>query len=227
MSAAEESLADLETRFGELPVKSLCTVGSPADEIAQTAAREHCQLIVMASHGRTGPARWLLGSVAEGVLRQTRCPILLLRPAPTQASIFHHILVPVDGSEASQRVVHSLAPYLAVGGKVTMLRSSGTTLYNSAVEIKSDAVQEYLDGLEKELRRIQVEGVDLKVKAVDGEAAEAILTFAKDHQCDLIAMSTHGRSGFRRFWLGSVTEKVARNATCPVLAFPGMESEES
>ncbi|MBT9583950.1 universal stress protein [bacterium] len=222
VNAAEQYLDSVAKQFPADAVKIQWELGAPREQIVETAARKDCQLIVMASHGRSGPTRWLLGSVAEGVLRQARCPVLLLRPPSIPATAaFQHILVPVDGSEASKAVVERVSPYLAGGGQVTILRSSGATLYSSAVEIESEVVQEYFAGLERELRQIVLEGVDLKVSVVDGEAAESILAYAREHQVDLIAMSTHGRSGFRRFWLGSVTEKVARNAPCPVLAFPG------
>lgn len=222
VKAAEEYLDSAAQRFPTDAVQIQWELGTPREKIVETATREDCQLIVMASHGRSGPTRWLLGSVAEGVLRQTRCPVLLLRPpALPSTAAFQHILVPIDGSQASKAVVERVSPYLASGGQVTILRSSGATIYSSAVEIESEVVQEYFAGLERDLRQIMVEGIDLKVSVVDGEAAESILAFARDHQVDLIAMSTHGRSGFRRFWLGSVTEKVARNAPCPVLAFPG------
>lgn len=48
----------------------------------------------------------------------------------------------------------------------------------------------------------------------------AIARYATEHQCDLIAMSTHGRTGFRALFVGSVTESVLRHADCPVLVFP-------
>jgi nucleotide-binding universal stress UspA family protein len=57
--------------------------GSPADEIVEFAERESVDLIVMASHGRTGLSRLLMGSIAEGVMRKTRCPILIVRQPTT------------------------------------------------------------------------------------------------------------------------------------------------
>jgi nucleotide-binding universal stress UspA family protein len=224
--AQKKSLNYLEAMQGQLtdlPVSIECPLGPARDEIGHTAVRRQCDLIVMASRGREGPARWLLGSVAEAVLRQSPCPVLLLRPPLSQAAVFQNILVPVDGSEASLRVLQKLHSYLAPGGKVTLLQSSDLSLYPYVFDVRSEAVDHYLDQIEKELREIKVEGLNLDVVVLDGDPVDAILTWSMENECDLIAMSTHGRSGFRRFWLGSVTEKVARHSHCPVLAFPGSE----
>ncbi|MBT9584205.1 universal stress protein [bacterium] len=224
--AQKKSINYLESMQSHLPgvaVNAQAPLGPARDEIYHTAVRQKCDLIIMASRAREGPARWLLGSVAEAVLRQSPCPVLLLRPPAGQSSLFQHILVPIDGSEASLAVLHKVQPYLAPGGKVTLLQSSDLSLYPYVFDVKSETVQEYLNQLEADLRKIEVEGLTLEVTVLDGDPIDAILTWSQENDCDLIAMSTHGRTGFRRFWLGSVTEKVARHSHCPVLAFPGRE----
>lgn len=66
-------------RLSGIEYETLTKVGKPAEEIVEVAKKWHADLIVMATHGRAGVSRVLLGSVAEHVLRQTPCPILLLR----------------------------------------------------------------------------------------------------------------------------------------------------
>lgn len=63
------------------PVRTVVVTGNPADEIVRTARTLDVDLIVMASHGRGGPKRWLLGSVAERVVRRAPCPVLIYPPA--------------------------------------------------------------------------------------------------------------------------------------------------
>ena len=222
--AAETYLKDLHGHFSGLIVHTHSLLGSPKEQIAALAQELPGDLIVMASHGRGGFTRWLMGSNAEYVLRHTPCPLLLMRPPSDAAEIcsgeFRNVLVPVDGSSAANEVVGKVAPYLAEGGKVTVLRASGLsardyTLLNSPTEINV-----YLQHLEDQTRQIVAPGLTVEHAVVDGEAAETILHYAHEHHCDLIAMSTHGRTGFRRFVLGSVTEKLSRQAACPVLAFP-------
>jgi len=204
-------------------VSPLTAMGSPREQIAELALQHSCDLIVMASHGRDGAQHLLLGSVAELVLRQAPCPVLLVRPQAPSGPDFRHIVVPVDGSEASLAVLGHLADYLAPGGKVTLLHSSGVSLYPN-VPHKGHAVEAYLNEMEARLRKVEMDGVALEVVVLDGNPVDDILHWSKDNGCDLIAMSSHGRSGFRRLWLGSVCEKVARHAACDLLVFPHSET---
>lgn len=226
LAASREYLKSIHDRVdGTVQVKTLHLLGTAREELAAAAEKEGCDLIVMASHGRSGPARWLLGSVAESVLRQATCPVMLLRAPAPEVGEFSNILLPTDGSEASQRVLTHIAPYLAASGKVTLLRSTGLSLQDRSQVIDTIALEKFLLNLEQQLRELPVEGLSVEYRVLDGEAADCILEYARTENCDLIAMSTHGRSGFRRFWLGSVTEKVARQASCPVLAVPGKNQE--
>jgi len=201
---------------------TICTpLGRPADEISRLALEKGCDLIVMCSHGRDYLSRWLLGSVAEGVIRQAHCPVLLLRPPMLDRSQFRNILVPSDGSQPSLAFLADLHQFLAPEGKITLLLSTGTSL-----SPELGAIEGYFERIEKELRRVEYNGATLPVAVLKGEPASDILGWCENQSCDLIAMSTHGRGGYRRFWLGSITEKVARHASCPVLVFPHFQPLE-
>lgn len=197
-------------RWGTHPVSLHTPVGRACEEICNLAFEKGCDLILMASHGRDNFPRWLLGSVAEGVLRQTRSPVLLLRPPAGDHSLFQNILVPTDGSDASLAFLPDLRNFLAARGTITLLLSSGTSLVRPV-----GGMEMHFQQIETRLRQLGYPVVVLKADPVAD-----ILRWSESNGCDLIAMSTHGRSGFRRFWLGSVTEKVARHAPCPVLVFP-------
>lgn len=209
-------LEDRAARLAPLSVELYHPTGSARDEIARLAELHQCDLIMMASHGRDGAQHLLLGSVAEGLLRQSPCPVLLVRPQARARSQFAHILVPVDGSTASLSVLEKLPPLLAPGGKVTLLQSSGVSLYPN-YEHKAGLVEEYLQRAEARLRLVTHADLPLEVVVLEGQPVSDILGWSAENNCDLIAMTTHGRTGFRRFWLGSVTEKVARQAPCHVL----------
>ena len=214
-------LERLAASLCDLKVETRSMLGVPRDVLPELATTSGCQLIAMASHGRTGVARWLLGSVAERVLRRATCPVLLMRPGvelPQQG--FRRVLVPVDGSATSERVLQEILPYLAEEPQVVVMRASGLTLQEHAQVLDPGARESYLLGLEASLADLKVEGLQLDIRVVDSEAPEAILTLSEEMNCDLIAMSTHGRTGLDRFLLGSVTEKVARYSKMAVLAFP-------
>lgn len=227
LSASRDYLERIrDDHFSGLPVAIQALLGYPREEIAEVARREQCQWIVMASHGRTGPARWLLGSVAEAVLRHSPCPVLLIREQVPLHGNFQHILVPCDGSQLSGKVIEKLESFLASSGRITLLRATGLSFQERAQVLDIQAFERFLLGLEQELLAVETGTLPSQRKVVDGEATDSILEFASKENCDLIAMASHGRSGFRRLWLGSVTEKVARRSSIPLLVVP-VGSDES
>jgi nucleotide-binding universal stress UspA family protein len=80
--AAEEYLRGIKDRFEGTGIKATLEVaeGSPADEVINYLNRNQCDLVIMATHGRSGLSRWAYGSVAEKVLLGASCPIFLVRP---------------------------------------------------------------------------------------------------------------------------------------------------
>lgn len=144
------------------------------------------------------------------------------------------ILVPVDGSEGSQSalahamdiqeghggeilIVMALEPiHMRVGAQVA---ARGTNVRMIADEQRLIA-EKHLAQLESDL---QARGVRARAVVASGAADEVILKTATDYSCDLIVMSTHARSGLMHLLLGSITEKVVRAATCPVLTVRGYE----
>ncbi|MBX7072164.1 MAG: universal stress protein [Pirellulales bacterium] len=70
----------------DVPFEHWLVTGDPADEIVRLAEQEECELIVMATHGRTGIKHLLMGSVAEAVVRRAKCPVLTFKPSAAEAS---------------------------------------------------------------------------------------------------------------------------------------------
>lgn len=190
--------------------------GDVASEVVDAARHAEAQLIVMSSHGYSGLRRWLLGSVAEKVLHAAPCPVWVVRaPAPPQ-----HILITLDGSILAEEV---LLPALTVarcfGARVTLLRVvsdiSGPDiaaldtyergLGRRFVDQTYDEAAAYL-ALLAETHAANDLIITTAVRS--GPAAETILEYADGHDNDLVAMTTHGRTGLRRWIYGSVTHKV-------------------
>jgi len=129
------------------------------------------------------------------------------------------ILVPLDGSRCAETIIPRVEE-LARGKKagICLLRVAlahtfpGADQTEAQVKVVREA-EEYLKGLENQLR---AEGFDVDTHVRYGNNAEEILDHAAQKDIDLIAMSTHGRHGIKRFLLGSVTEKVLRHAPKPV-----------
>lgn len=230
--ASREHLAEIAVTFAGLQVTCKVMRGRPADLIIERAEADKGTLIAMATHGRSGINRWMMGSVAEKVLRGTRVPLFLVRagdePSAGRTFAIKSILVPLDGSELAESAlltVSEVANKLDV--EIILCRAyelAATAYYGS---------EDYLPKYDEMLRELKAEVEDYLTRkaqglkftglakvswvALEGSAAEEIVRYANAHPDVLVAMCTHGRSGVSRWTLGSVTEKVVRHSDEPVL----------
>ena len=199
--------------------------------IAKTDADKQT-LITMATHGRSGLDRWLLGSVAEKVLRGSANPLLLIRAraeAKTEGEMtLKSVVVPLDGSEVAESILPEVieiakklniqtvlfrachVPYSVFGG--------GHSQYPLINELLGGIKAEAREYLEKETAELKKRGFE-KVSYVlqEGIGADEIISFGQRTPDNMIAMCTHGWSGVKRWVLGSVTETVVRHSGDPVL----------
>jgi nucleotide-binding universal stress UspA family protein len=135
--------------------------------------------------------------------------------------MFKKILVPLDGSQLSQRALEpAIAMSKRAGAELLLVRTPVVDTLSFAVtgskqaEARNDALV-YLETIRKSNEQPDLH---IQTRLVEGDVAGAIVDTALSEQVDLIVMSTHGYSGLTRWVLGSVTEKVLRSAPCPVLA---------
>lgn len=140
--------------------------------------------------------------------------------------MFNRILIPTDGSKAGRPAVE-----MALG----LAETHGATLYALFIVDQPASVSgagegfsgldNLLDALEEEGQKATAaireqaadRGIETEAAVRRGNPHEDILTYANDHEIDLIVMGTHGRTGVKRALLGSVTENVVRHAEIPVL----------
>ena len=229
----ENYLNGLTKNFPDRAIQCGVRKGSPAEEIIEAAAAEKGTVIAMATHGRSGVDRWLIGSVAEKVLRGASNPLLLVRatekePAWEMATL-KTAIVPLDGSELAESVLPSVetlakklnlevilfgvygGPYNSGGGGEGFFNVRQVDAF--IAELRAETVS-YLSARTEELKQKGLEKVSFVAK--DGLPADEIIAFAGRTPDSLVAMSTHGRSGVQRWMLGSVTETVVRHADHPV-----------
>ena len=198
-----------------------------APAILEYAAREAIDLIVLGTHGRRGLRHFLLGSVAEEVVRSASCPVLTIRDEE-EVRRFHEldrIVVPFDFSDDSKRalevaaklavtydsridVVHVIVPSIDLQAEVAIWAPSFEFDRN---EVFRRAERRLADAVEK------LPEVPIKIQVLDGHVASALTRYADGEKADLIVLASHGLSGIEHFLLGSVAEKVIRSASCPVL----------
>lgn len=226
--AAREYLEPLRGRYEERRIAARIELarGDAAEEIGSAADQLDAALVVMSSHGRTGATRLLRGSVAERVLRSCRRPVLVASAAALDRSEprspFERILVPLDGSEASARILPAVEDLARVfGSEVLLLRIEWAFAAMVGPFAPDVAKLRPLDQVAAEIAPVQIRleaaGVRARVIASYGPEATEILDCAERNRVDLVALSTHGRSGLSRWAFGSVAEHVLRHCACPVL----------
>jgi nucleotide-binding universal stress UspA family protein len=226
---AEQEIAPTGLQFVQRLVD-----GFPADALSDYARAEGIDLIVMTTHGRGGFSRFWLGSVADALVRQSRTPVLLIRPRAEEPvdelpPALRHILVPTDGSQLSYGILDKA---LALGGpantRFTLLRVLAprplAPFPRASWDVDRDVPREEraaaLAELDEVAGRLRVHGVEAECAVVvHPVAAQAIIDFSVTHAVDAITLATSGRSGWTRVALGSVADKVMRATTLPVLLF--------
>jgi nucleotide-binding universal stress UspA family protein len=215
--------------------------GAIVDSLVQHAGQAHVDLVVMSTHGRGPLQRMWLGSVADGVVRHSPVPVLLIHPRegrppdPAGDHLFGRVLVPLDGSGYSEEVLPWAVALGELGGAdYTLLEiiqppmvlgpPYGTfpppRIDDEQLRAQRLASKDYLEGVADRLRTRELR-VETTVRD-DASTAHGILDQADQNGTEVIAMSTHGRGGLGRVFLGSVADKVVRGATIPVLVLrPG------
>jgi len=242
---AAEYLAGVSGKLREAGwrVRASVEEGRPLERILETAAREKATLVALASHGRTGLARWVMGSVAEKVVRACPVPVLVLRPigagsdggtaaTPEAAPAFRKLLVPIDGGPGSLAAVESAAIVAKLCGSSIVLVHVESRLdfppgtYSARlVDVPRNPPAGPVPGdpgkrLDHLGCLLAFRGLSVTTLRVGGDAASRIVDLPAELGADVIVMATHGRKGLSRFILGSVAEKVLRQTTLPLLVIP-------
>lgn len=221
------------------PVRTHLVFGPrPSLEIGRFAGENQIDLVVMGSSGSGGLRRLIHGSTAQRVLKLVGCPVMSVhqgdrpragkQPEPGRISI-RHILVPVDFSDCSLSAL-TLAVYLAGMTRARVLAfhvledvfpvgfDVGMVLpFPDLHESRVAAARNHLRDI---LPPDVPAGCQLTTEVVTGIPALEILDRSQSDSSDLIVMGLHGKDLAEELFMGSVTDKVVRNATCPVISMP-------
>jgi len=211
--------------------------GEPAEVIHNYIMRSAIDMVAMATHGSSGIKLWLLGSVADKIVRTANTPVLLVRsksppPETGKVKLVRRILLPLDGSDASRVAVpYALALAKKLEAGITLFRMAEKASYLMAhvvpysrrrMEdydwIDAVAVREsrsHLRGVKEQIRR---EGVPVThIITLGADPAYEILQQERKVNADLVVMATRGKSQVEMWGLGSVAEKVLRQGDLPLL----------
>ncbi len=202
-------------------------VGKAAEEILEEAEHSGTEMIVIATHGRSGIARWRLGSVADKVIRGASCFTLVVGPnvnLPLASFEPRVLMVPLDGSPVAEQalpVAHEIAETLR--GNIDLVRvvnlpatwTADPMLPVSPVEILEElgeGATHYLD----ELQDPRVTKRTVLKAIVRGVVSEELLRHVREARVQLVVMTSHARHGVARWALGSVAEQMLLGSS-PVL----------
>jgi nucleotide-binding universal stress UspA family protein len=208
-----------------------------ADEgIINYANENGSDFLLMATHGRSGFNRWVLGSVALKVLRNANTPVWLIRSGSPVSCDWPkaEVIVPLDGSPLAEAVLPLVTKLVKEWGaedidvvlanvcKAPVMPSDFSDEMRQVWEEKRreeaaitiEEGQEYLSSVQEKLA---AEGIKAKTQVLMGKVAEEIINLSSATPYSFIAMSTHGRSGLGRWVYGSIAERVLVGASCPVL----------
>jgi nucleotide-binding universal stress UspA family protein len=236
---ARDYLEDVRSDLTETGIQSTARLleGYEPDAIID-AASEDVDLIVMTTHGFGGIRRWALGSVCDKVLQAAPCPVIAFNPGgPPETGPAHalatseysisHVVVPLDGSLLGEAVLPAARELTRLfGARLTLLHVPHVPMYGGFGGLTDDQVAQlishevkaannYLARVAKSMASDSLR-IETAVPSPDG-IASSIISYAHSAAADLIALSTHGRGGLSRWALGSVADRLVRQAHKPVL----------
>jgi nucleotide-binding universal stress UspA family protein len=237
LKVAEDYLAPHVVNLRQRGFEAEATVfdGDAAPGIVEEASRWQADLVVMATHGRTGLGRWILGSVAEAVLAACSVPVLLVRAwqQPKTALLLEdqpRVLVPLDGSPFAETALQTAAALADdLGAELVLTRVDGPP---QGVQYANDGrILAYVDQQEAMLQfedQTYLAGVAGRVTATSpglmirtdvrfAKPAAGIAQAAASRDAALVVMATHGRTGIDRIRLGSVAGQTLRDGVVPLV----------
>jgi nucleotide-binding universal stress UspA family protein len=238
IAEATEYLRDMaESVSGQVEAVDIAVpYGRAIDKIIETVENYDADAVVMATHGRSGFAHLLYGSVTEGVLSRSSVPVFAVygrpgeAPSPSFSPTNARLLVPQNGSSFDGPALQTALNLLGPRGEIVLVivveppehvetDESGRRVLaylDQQEEARTRQARDYLGSVVEQLRKDGVQ-VPLKIDVRLGDPTSGIIMAAIGSQADLIVMATHGRTGISRAVVGSVAGTVLRTGTTPVL----------
>lgn len=228
---AQQALGDFARRLaGGYPVRAMVTSGQVDKEILRVAGDERSDLIVMGTHGLGGFDRLVLGSVTEKILRKAGCPVMVVPPAAaasdTNAPVtFRTIVCGMDRSEASKLALdYALSLAQQSGGRLVLVHALEDFANEDPQFARHFNTEACWREAEPEIRAAYDAQIpdearvwcDVEIRTPRGKPYRGVLDTAADSDAALIVI---GAAGWNAPF-GSTTQRVVREAPCPVLVAP-------
>jgi len=186
--------------------------GHPLAPLRERAWTRHPDLVVLGSHGRSGVARLMLGSVAENMVRESASPVLIARGGKAAPLAIRRILCPASFGESAGRCVETSAALAsAFGASLAVLHAAEKS------DVSPEQIHEQLCQWVPEETRRQCQVTEI---VRHGDAAEQIILQAREQGVDLIVVGAEHRPLLEWSTLGTTAERVMRHSPCSVLVLP-------
>jgi len=199
-----------DPKFDGIRVKQELRIGSPYHGMNTIITEKKVDLVVMGTAGNSGLEQMIIGSNTEKIVRRSHCPVLTVHAKPASKE-FKNIVYATSmekDEEVFSRIVR--ATQKLYDGTIHLVRINTPGNFQRDVVVKK-----YMQGFAKKL---QLKNFTLNVFN-DVSEEEGIIYFADSINADLVAMATHGRTGFAHVLAGSIAEDVVSHSKRPVLTF--------
>jgi nucleotide-binding universal stress UspA family protein len=210
------------SEFG-VEVDSLVCEGEASEVLVDIAREKKSDLIAMGTHGRKGLKRLIMGSVTSGVLVHSPVDVIVVKkPCDECTGAYASILLPFDGSDFSKKALHRACQLAQFNGSTITILYVIPRYEEMIGFFRTDSIKKSLrEEAEKIIEtatEIAGKGVSIKTEIQEGQTGDEITKAASRLKSDLIVMGTYGWTGVDKAIMGSTTERVIANASCPVLA---------
>ena len=227
---------EIELLVGDQSIEyqPLITLGNTTEEIARLAREHLADLVITATHGRSGLKRFFLGSVTERLMRTLPCPLLVIRGAEEEAVRsrrqkfpFKRILVGCDFSSDSQLALdYSISMAQEFESELHLVHVVEPSGYKDLFKLPFEPGEKFkkdlYDMIQEKLKALvpgdALNWITLKTTLRVGKPYEELIRYSEINDIDLIAMGTRGHGMVEDLLVGSTTDRVIRRAPCPVLS---------
>jgi len=206
-----------------IDIESLVIEGETSDVILDIAIEKKADLISMGTYGKRSLKRLILGSVTSHVVVNSPCDVLVVKKYCSECiGRYDSITLPFDGSEFSKKA-------LKIACQLSKIDNAGINAvyviprYEEMVEffmtgsIKESLMKESQKIIDTAVKIAEEQGVSIKTEILEGHAGDKIIEASDKQKNNLIVIGTHGWRGINKAIMGSISERILINATCPVL----------
>lgn len=214
-----------------ISVSTEIKAGHLADTTRQLIEEQDIDLVVTSTVGKSGNPHWLSGGVSSKLMRQVTKPVLLVQTADDQAMVhpkMERIMVSLDGSILAENTLpYARAIAKAFNSEIILLAVPQVPQVqdyrapdNAIDQIRSQMEATMDNFLEAVGRSLQEDGVRVRTMTIGSLPVRTIVTTAEEEDVEMILLTSRGRGGLDRLFMGSVAESVVAESDRAVLMVP-------